>query len=56
MNAEINRGMQLPETEARLRRDGLIADPMSVEQLDKFIDAEAATWKPVMERTGLIGK
>src|SRR5262249_36738561 len=51
MNAEINRGMQLPETEARLRRDGLIADPMNVEQLDKFIDAEVATWKPVMERT-----
>jgi tripartite-type tricarboxylate transporter receptor subunit TctC len=56
MNAEINRGMQLPETEARLRRDGLIADPMSVEQLDKFVDSEVATWKPVMERTGLIGK
>ena len=56
MNAEINRGMQLPETEARLRRDGLIADPMSVEQFNKFIDAEVATWKPVMERTGLIGK
>jgi len=56
MNAEINRGMQLPETEARLRRDGLIADPMSLEQLDKFIDAEVTTWKPVMERTGLLGK
>lgn len=56
MNAEINRGMQLPETEARLRRDGLIADPMNVQQLDKFIDSEVATWKPVMERTGLIGK
>jgi len=56
MNAEINRGMQLPETEKRLRRDGLIADPMNVQQLDKFIDAEVTTWKPVMERTGLIGK
>lgn len=56
MNAEINHGMQLPETEVRLRRDGLIADPMGVEQFNKFIDAEVATWKPVMERTGLIGK
>jgi tripartite-type tricarboxylate transporter receptor subunit TctC len=56
VNAEINRGMQLPETQARLRRDGLIADPMSVEQLNKFVDSEVATWKPVMERTGLIGK
>ena len=46
---------QLPETEARLRRDGLIADPMNVEQFNAFIDAEVAAWKPVMERTGLIG-
>jgi len=42
--------VQLPEVEARFRRDGLIADPMSFEQLNKFIDAEVATWKPVMER------
>lgn len=56
VNAEINRAVQLPEVEARLRRDGLVADPMSVEQFDKFIDAETAIWKPVLERTGLIGK
>ena len=29
---------------------------MSFEQLNKFIDSEVATWKPVMERAGLIGK
>ena len=56
VNAEINRGVQTPEVESRLRRDGLIADPMSVEQFNAFIDAEVAAWKPVMERTGLIGK
>jgi tripartite-type tricarboxylate transporter receptor subunit TctC len=56
VNSEINRGVRSPETEARFRRDGLIADPMSFEQLNKFIDAEFATWKPVMERAGLIGK
>jgi tripartite-type tricarboxylate transporter receptor subunit TctC len=56
VNAEINRAVQLPEVEARLRRDGLIADPMSVEEFNKFIDAEVAIWKPGLERAGLIGK
>jgi tripartite-type tricarboxylate transporter receptor subunit TctC len=56
VNAEINRAVRLPEVEARLRRDGLIADPMSVEEFSKFIDAEVAIWKPGLERAGLIGK
>ena len=56
VNAEINRAVRLPEVEARLRRDGLIADPMSVEEFNKFIDAEVAVWKPGLERAGLIGK
>jgi tripartite-type tricarboxylate transporter receptor subunit TctC len=56
VNTEINRAVKLPEVEARLRRDGLIADPMSVEQFNKFIDAEMVIWKPGLERAGLIGK
>jgi tripartite-type tricarboxylate transporter receptor subunit TctC len=56
VNAEINRAVRSPEVEARLRRDGLIADPMSVEEFNTFIDAEVAIWKPVLERTGLLGK
>jgi tripartite-type tricarboxylate transporter receptor subunit TctC len=56
VNAELVRAVKLPEVEARLRRDGLIADPMSVEQLSKFIDAEVAVWKPGMERAGLLAK
>jgi tripartite-type tricarboxylate transporter receptor subunit TctC len=56
VNAEINRAVQLPEVEIRLRRDGLIADPMSFEQFNKFIDAEMVIWKPGLERAGLIGK
>ena len=55
VNAEINRAVQTPEVAARLRRDGLIADPMSVEEFNKFIDAEVATWKPALERAGLLG-
>src|SRR4051812_4316463 len=56
VNAEINRAVQTPEVAARLQRDGLIADPINVEEFNQFIDAETATWKPVMERAGLIGK
>jgi tripartite-type tricarboxylate transporter receptor subunit TctC len=56
VNAEINRAVQTPEVAARLRRDGLIADPMSVEEFNKFIDAEIAVWKPGMERAGLLAK
>ena len=48
VNAEINRAVQTPEVQARLRRDGLIADPMSVEEFSKFIDAEIAIWKPML--------
>jgi len=53
VNAEINRAVQAPEAQARLRRDGLIADPMSVEEFGKFIDAEIAVWKPILDRVGL---
>jgi tripartite-type tricarboxylate transporter receptor subunit TctC len=56
VNAEINRAVQTPEVEARLRRDGLVADPMSVEEFNKFIDTETQTWKPALERAGLLGK
>jgi len=56
VNAEINRAVQTPEVAARLRRDGLVADPMSVEEFNTFIDAETQTWKPALERAGLIQK
>jgi tripartite-type tricarboxylate transporter receptor subunit TctC len=54
VNAEINRAVQSPEAQARLRRDGLIADPMSVEEFNKFIAAEVATWRPALELSGLL--
>ncbi len=56
MNREITRAVSKPEVQARLRRDGLIADPMTVEELKKHIEAETARWKPVLGQLGLIGK
>ena len=56
VNREIARAVSNPEAQARLRRDGLIAHIMSVEELSKYIDAETARWRPVLDQLGLIGK
>jgi tripartite-type tricarboxylate transporter receptor subunit TctC len=56
VNREINRTMKLPEVQAQLRRDGQVSDPMNFEEFNKFIDSETATWKPAMERAGLLAK
>jgi tripartite-type tricarboxylate transporter receptor subunit TctC len=56
VNREIARAVSNPEAQARLRRDGLIAEIMSVDELSKYIDAETARWRPVLDQLGLIGK
>jgi tripartite-type tricarboxylate transporter receptor subunit TctC len=56
VNREIARAVSNPEAQARLRRDGLIANIMSPEELSKYIDAETARWRPVLDQLGLIGK
>ena len=56
VNQEIARAVSNPEAQARLRRDGLIAHIMSVEELSKYIDAETARWRPVLDQLGLMGK
>jgi len=56
VNQEIARAVSNPEAQARLRRDGLIAHIMSVEELSKYIDAETVRWRPVLDQLGLIGK
>lgn len=55
MNREIVRAMQTPEAQRRLRQDGLVADPLSVEDFGKLIAQETVTWKPALERAGLLG-
>jgi tripartite-type tricarboxylate transporter receptor subunit TctC len=56
VNHEIAHAVANPEAQARLRRDGMIAETMSVEELSKFIDAETVRWRPVLDQLGLIGK
>lgn len=56
VNREMVSAMGKPEMQKRLRHDGLVADPMSVEQLKTFIEREQVRWKPALERAGLVGK
>ena len=55
VNRSIVAGLAVPETQQRLRRDGLISQPMSMSEFDKFIAYENARWKLVIERAGLVG-
>jgi tripartite-type tricarboxylate transporter receptor subunit TctC len=54
VNREISTGMAKPEFRDRLLQAGFLNEPMSVAQFRKFIDAEAARWKPVIEAAGLV--
>ena len=56
LNAEITRIVALPDVQARLRRDGFIAQPMNSAQFTKFVDDENKRWKPLIEAAGLAGK
>lgn len=56
VNHEIVKAMALPDTQERLRQVGMISQAMSPEELDHFVDAETARWKPVLERAGLVAK
>lgn len=53
INLEIQRGLAKPDVADRMRRDGMIVDPMTPEQFSAFIDRETKTWAPVMKAAGL---
>jgi tripartite-type tricarboxylate transporter receptor subunit TctC len=55
INRAIVAGLSAPEVQQRLRRDGLLAQPMSRSEFDKLIAFETSRWKPVIERAGLVG-
>ena len=56
LNAEVNRIVALPDVQARFRRDGFIAQPMSPADFTRYVGDEAARWKPLVEKAGLAGK
>jgi tripartite-type tricarboxylate transporter receptor subunit TctC len=56
INREVTAMVKKPDIQARIQRDGMISEPMSIDEFNKFIAAETARWKPVIEAAGLVGK
>lgn len=56
LNTEVTRIMALPDVQARLRRDGFIAQPMTPSDFTTYVGDEARRWKPLIEAAGLAGK
>jgi tripartite-type tricarboxylate transporter receptor subunit TctC len=55
INRAISATLSGPDVQQRMRRDGLLSQPMSMPEFDRFIAFETARWKPVIERAGLVG-
>src|SRR5215831_5951830 len=56
VNREINVAMAKPESQQRMREDGMLIHGMNAAELRKFVEDEGARWKPVIERAGLVEK
>jgi tripartite-type tricarboxylate transporter receptor subunit TctC len=56
LNREVAAIVAKPDVVVRLRRDGFITQPMSAADFTRFVAAEGARWKPLIERAGLVGK
>jgi tripartite-type tricarboxylate transporter receptor subunit TctC len=56
VNREINAVMAKPESQQRMREDGMLVHGMDADQFRKFIEDEGMRWKPVIERAGLVEK
>jgi tripartite-type tricarboxylate transporter receptor subunit TctC len=56
VNHEINVAMAKPESQQRMREDGMLVHAMDAAQFRKFIEDEGVRWKPVIERAGLVEK
>lgn len=56
LNREVTAMVKRPDIQERIQRDGMITEPMSIDEFDKFIAAETTRWKPVIEAAGLVSK
>lgn len=56
IDREVTAAVSTPEVQARFRRDGFIAQPMSAADFTEFVASENARWKPIVESAGLAGK
>jgi len=53
VNRTINAGMALPESQERIRQQGMIIAPMDADAFNAFVVREALRWKPVILKAGI---
>ena len=53
LNAEVQRVMRLPETQARMVEEGMRFAPTTPEQFGDFVQAEVKKWGEVVKRVGV---
>lgn len=53
LNREIARAVNRPEVQQRLKQDGFVTEPMTLEEFARFIDAENERWRPILQQVGL---
>mgnify|MGYP003694189559 CR=1 FL=1 len=56
VNREVNIAMAKPESQQRMREDGMLVQRHGRAAFRKFIEDEGVRWKPVIERAGLVEK
>ena len=56
VNREINAAMAKPESQQRMREDGMLVSDLDAAAFRNFIEDESARWKPVVEHAGLLEK
>jgi tripartite-type tricarboxylate transporter receptor subunit TctC len=56
LNRNVAEAVATPDVQARFRRDGFIAQPMRPNEFTRFVAAENAKWKQLVEHAGLVGK
>jgi len=52
VNAESIKAMTRPDTAKRLREDGLVTEPLTVDAFRAFIETETTRWQPVLRSAG----
>jgi tripartite-type tricarboxylate transporter receptor subunit TctC len=56
INREVNAVMTRPESQQRMREDGMLIYNMDARAFRTFIDGEIARWRPVVEQAGMMEK
>ena len=56
VNREVNVATSKPDSQKRMREDGMLIESMDTAAFRKFIDDEHVRWKPVIEKAGMLEK